>query len=281
MQLPSVTKRYAKRRAETAVAMGIVGIIWSCVIACFSMSGRVGAFIDVLFRKNLDYAGNIRWNFLRVAQPFVLKAIFVRWGIAPAALIGGWLICLMWRKMWPRFSGGWMILMFAAIGAWLTIASPGRFFPHYYQLAMPIVCLAVGGAASGLLDPKFGINRDMAIGMIGLMFAISIVREGAYYLLPVEEWTRRKNVGAFAEQYAMADRLKAMLEADERFWNFGSDTALYFGTGQSPICGVDVSGSVAVSWDGGEVLGASAGVAAGTSAGVDCDFARALLHGRL
>ncbi len=238
------------RLGECAISCSMIVVAWGFVIGYFAMTHRLDAMVDVLFRQNASYAGNLWHNLADVTRPTDFGGRAVWWTIAPLGLILAGLTVSIFRLR-LRGSGNSIresasgrdknsiILWFAwAIGTWTAIALPGQFFPHYYQLAMPVLIIAAAWGGETLLAAGPGIGRLIGRLAVAAGFIFAIAQQLKFYQIPGEQWADAKDFGNFSEQYRLADRMRATLRPGETFWNFGQDTTLYFATGQSPPTGL-------------------------------------------
>jgi hypothetical protein len=67
--------------------------------------------------------------------------------------------------------------------------------------------------------------------------AVTIVQLPNYFISP-EDWSVRKYGNVFVETEQVADKIDNLLARDETFYEWGSETGLYFASGRSPISGI-------------------------------------------
>ena len=231
----------AARVAAMGVAAGVGAVAWAGLVGYLAVVGRLPAAMDVLFRQ-LFASSDVGRNLAAALRPEHLWPPCMAW----AGLIGIlWVLAAVAGRR-PASPGrprrddrpglvwaGW------AVGTGLTVALPGYFFAHYYQLWVPPMCVAGGVAVGRLLRGGRGLPALARGAAVTVVMAILAVRELRPYAWPADEWPAHKAwYENFGEQAYLARRLAAVLRRDESFWVFGSDNTLYFMTGRSPVTGL-------------------------------------------
>ena len=155
--------------------IGLVGVVaWGCLFAYFARTDRGWLFWQTMFVYPRFYSGNPLRNLIAALAAANLFPWSMRF-VAPLAIAA--LLALLPRPaQFPRRNG--RILFAAAVGTELAIAWPGHFWTHYYQLWLPILCLAAGWGVSRLsrlrqLRASIGIVCGMGIAIALLAPQIS------------------------------------------------------------------------------------------------------------
>ena len=217
------------RVAMMSVAAGVGAVIWGGLAAYFAVVGRLGAAVDVLFDQlfaDVSLLGNLRLGL----RPDHLWPPPMAWAVGPAVVVV--VAAAVTRPR--RITGRWWVWLGWAAGVWLTVAAPGWFFPHYYQLWLPPACVAGGWAAAALVGRRAGWVAVVVV--VG--FAIAAGHEAPFYRLSPTQWADAKGAGNFAQQQVLGERLGRLLWPGERFWVDGHDNSLYFYARQSPVSGL-------------------------------------------
>jgi hypothetical protein len=231
-----------RRAVEAVAALAVVPLAWAGVVGYFAAVGRLDPFLQAMFRENVSYGGDFRRNLVVFFQPHALWGAFAAWAVGPIVLLAAAAAARAVRP--PAVVGDrrpWVIWIAWAVGAWPAVALPGRFYYHYYQYWLPILAVGGGWAAAALLRALPGRTRPsgFTIGVVVLAFTIMVLQEGPAYLLPADEWARRKATGNLIEpQRHLGDWLVRTLGPGETFWNDGQDTNLYFLARRSPPTGL-------------------------------------------
>ena len=236
-----IRSKIRRRSAEMAVSFSVVLMLWALVLGFFAATGRWGVTTDVLFHQNAVYAGDLMHNLLTSLAPAQIIRPFLSWMICPLAIIVVFLISMIRRRAWPMvFSPQWKLWMAWAIGVWPAVVLPGHLFPHYYQLWMPVWCVAAGWAGAGILDAKFEVPNVVSWGIIGASLTVLACRELTPYCLTPDEWAEQKYRGGnYVQQEYLGQYLgETLLKPDERFWVLGDDISLYFAARRSPPSGL-------------------------------------------
>jgi hypothetical protein len=140
---------FKNRMVTLTIAAGVGLASWCGLVAFYAAVGRLPAMVDVLFNQ-LFSQNSLRSNLLAACTPEFLFPSFMAWACGPLALM-----LLAGISGGARIGSRWMIWIGWAVGTWIVVALPGRFFPHYYQCWIPPFCIAGGWAAGRLV----GNNR--------------------------------------------------------------------------------------------------------------------------
>jgi hypothetical protein len=217
-------------RWESFLNISIIGSIglaaWGILVLYFDLTGRYQNLIDSLFVYNLYYAGDISSNVFAVMQFFRPALV----GMSPLfILIAVGLVVGIRQRDYP----GMFFLLSLAVGTEISVQIPGRFYPHYYQLWFPFLLI---GSAFAL--KWIGTEKSLLPGLknaIGTtVVVVLLVIEVPSFFLTAREWSAAKYGQIFLVTNDLAKELKG-LQPGECFCQIGSQTQLYFDTGQRPI----------------------------------------------
>ena len=220
-------------RAMTAAAAVGAGV-WLAGAAYFAAVGRLPAAVDVLFAQ-LFHGYGLRTNLAAAFTADHLFAPCLTWVGGPVALV------LLAAAADRRFARGpaWVVWTGWAVGTWLVVALPGRFFPHYYQAWLPPMCIAGGWAAGRLVmtATRWPVTVGRA-AVTAVAIAVAARQLSAYRLSP-RDWANQKYPDQnFVEQAYLGHRLAQVLRPGERFWVLGQDNTIYFTAERSPPSGL-------------------------------------------
>ncbi len=178
-----------KRLASMAWAAAVGAVIWAAVAGYFWSVGRLHAAADVLFTQLL-HSTSMGSTLTAAVSPKNLFPPAMDWAIGPIGLL------LMARVAGPSQGradldgdrrpfrivwAGW------AIGTAVVIALPGRFFPHYYQLWLPPVCVAGGLSAATLCGRTRWRPATGRIAVAGVLLAMTARQLPPYAWTP-DQW---------------------------------------------------------------------------------------------
>jgi len=246
------------------VVIGAIGIAaWGAVAGYFLLTGGFEDFYRDVFSRNIGYAGDILTNvagplrhparplaavFNRLPKPLILLSLPSVIGLALSRRKDG----IPWRQ--------WMLLVAFGIATYLAVAMPGKFFPHYFQLCLPLlaVCGGLGVVALGRLFQKReadGNEDETGPGAVkgkgpaqarrgagacwphvvgALVLASLLWQEIPLYRLSPEEWSRRKYGERFVDSVKMGREIGLLLKPDERFYEWGNESGLFYYSRRRP-----------------------------------------------
>ncbi len=224
-----------RRRAAAGVAMIIaVGVVtWAGTAGYFGATGRAQAFNEAVFVYNRAYAGSLLANLreavrLRRLAPWVLEVAIPLVVLTLVGVVVGLVRGLRrpWR-LWIAF----------AVGTELAVALPGRFYPHYFQLWLPLVAVAAGwaiGELGRLARPRAWVAHLVGAGTLVLLLAFELPQ----YQLTAQDWSRAKYGPDFVASQKLGRDLATLLRPDETLFEWGAEPDLFFESGRRPASGV-------------------------------------------
>ncbi|MFQ5827700.1 MAG: hypothetical protein ACE5JD_00895 [Candidatus Methylomirabilia bacterium] len=226
-------RRGAVRQVALVAAVGVLA--WALLIGHFALAGRLTPFSEAVFTYNASYAGNVFVNLLWGLHPALWLPVRFD-SISPLA---GLAACGAVIGMWRGSRRFWTLLIAFGVGTHVAVSLPGYFYPHYYQLWLPL--LAVGaGSAIGVLGQMTSqrlasLPQAIGAGVLGIL----IVFQLPLYRFPADDWSRMKyGDDIFVAEQELARQIDTFLEPGETFYEWGSETGLYFAAGRRPPSGV-------------------------------------------
>lgn len=228
----------APRRAalSAVVLMGATGVTaWGCVFLYFTLTGRLQDFTDAVFAYNRFYAGDIAHNLSRLLtlDRALYSPIQSATPLACFAVIG---LVVGVRSGERRH---WFLLGAWAVGTAVAVALPGRFFPHYFQLWLPVVAVAGGWASAELARSAQRFAPSFGPALAGATLVLLLLFQAPFYEFTPEDWSKAKyGTDLFVRERAMASYLSTLLKDHETFYEFGAEPGLYFETGRRPVSGI-------------------------------------------
>ncbi|BAP55027.1 hypothetical protein THII_0730 [Thioploca ingrica] len=237
--MPPPTLKRQQALIQVVIMASIVGIAWTMMFGYFAVMNRLEAFYDALVVYNQGYGGgsfsSLIKNVLRgLLRPRLFFPIFpaLAYPLLILATILGVLILIKQNRIW------FFWLMYACAVP-IMVSLPGRFFPHYYQLWLPLLAIGFGGAIVELrkIVKPFWIPQLIATSIIITLLYLQLPH---YQLSPVE-WTRQK-YGDYGNFFIIAKELSQeidkLLQVDETFYEWGYQTGLYYYNQRHPPTGV-------------------------------------------
>jgi 4-amino-4-deoxy-L-arabinose transferase-like glycosyltransferase len=122
------------------------------------------------------------------------------------------------------------------VGTYVTVALPGTFFPHYYQLWIPPLCVGGGCGAVALAR---ALGRPRLQSLIGSAATIVI----ALFVLPqyaddAKEWSIEKYGVWFVEVREVGQLAEKLVPQGQTFFEIGTDPGLYYYAHRRPSSGI-------------------------------------------
>ena len=226
----------ARRKAIADVTMiaGAGALAWALVFGYFTLLGRSDAFIDAVFTYNRSYAGDLLKNFVRGLQelPLETAALVLMTSLGSATLIG----LTIGLSRGPRRP--WVLLLAFGVGSHVAVLLPGQFFAHYYQLWLPLLVVGTAWTIEVLAQsmPAYRVPIYCTAG-VSVVAGLSLL-ELPHYSAPAELWSLQKYGPVFVESDRVARHLAQLLRRDETFYEWGSETGLYFTSKHDPPSGI-------------------------------------------
>jgi hypothetical protein len=218
---------------------------WLLLGGYFLAVGRFTDFLGAVFLYNHYYiGGSVVLNLLRSVQPEILVPIVLKATVPLAALaVAG---CIFGLLRGTKNRGQWLMMTAYLLGTQLAVALPGRFYPHYYQLWLPPLCVAAGWACGEFVRIQRPSLRRLPYlaGASALILLVSF--QLPYYRLDADDWSRTKYShllplqtygDIFVSSREVGREIDALLEPEERFFHVGYEPGLYFESRRSPPVG--------------------------------------------
>jgi hypothetical protein len=231
----SVTNQSRKRAIVDLMIMAAVGVLtWALVFGYFAARGHAGAFVEAAFTYNRWYSGNLWRNLCQISSwpnvsPDVLAVTISMATISLVGLVIGMIVG-------PRQP--WILWSAFALATHIAILLPGRFFPHYYQLWLPVLAIGTGWTGAALKRKLPSRLSGLSYGIAGAAAATLILLEAPYYELPAESWSIKKYGNIFVETDQLAGKIDKLLPPGASFYEWGNESGFYFATGRRPPSGI-------------------------------------------
>lgn len=233
-----------RRAGVAAAAMALVSPwAWAVTAAWFAVEGRWFDFRAAMLDFNAYYSaidhGSILRNIAVGLKPgWLFPAEML--GVLPLQLMAlagtvAWFVTVRRRGRVERVRAA----MLAASGAatLLAIAMPGRFYPHYFQLWLPLLCVvaAAGVAVLAGVAPAMRAARPPVLG--GMLLLALAGTQGPSYLLSPDEWSAGKYGRQFIDGRDFGLAIGRTLRPGETLFVWGQNSGLYVHSGARPATG--------------------------------------------
>jgi 4-amino-4-deoxy-L-arabinose transferase-like glycosyltransferase len=230
-----VERQFRKQALLEIASIGAIGVTaWALLFGYFFAAGRGSAFIEAVFTYNRWYSAHPPravselWSWPGLSP----DALTVAFTIAALALVG----LVIGLKVCPR--RGWILLLAMAIATYITVQLPGWFFPHYYQLWLPVLVIGAGWSVELLkrtLPMRFSWAAYVAAGV---SCAVLVMMEIPCYLASPKSWSTQKYGGIFIESEQLAAKIDNLIPRHAVIYEWGNETGFYFNTRRDPPSGV-------------------------------------------
>jgi hypothetical protein len=215
-------------------------LVWSGVFTYFGLLGRFGDFREAVFDYNRYYSGNILlnvWKFFAKPNLLFNQSLKEIWILVVLSI--AW-VPFSRREYGPLRRSFFIFLLF---GIWAEVASPGKYFPHYYQLLIPILCIM-----SSLFFSDFAENlkskKTTAIttGTFIVIFLSSLgflsYYQAAYLKMTPEEISTTKYGPVFVRSYELARYVKSKTSPCDTIYEWGAEIGIYYYSQRKSASGI-------------------------------------------
>jgi hypothetical protein len=221
---------WRRRAGQVAVMAGVGIVLWAAVLAVFGAGARFPSFYEAMVTANRERAGSLAAN---------LAAAFTPRRLALPAAGAGLLIAagLVWRR--GLLARTWALLGAWWLGTFVAVALPGMFYPHYFQLWLPLLAAATGLFVTGL--GRLAIARPQRVSILAgtVLLATLLAAELPTYFLSPQQWSIRKyKHDLFVQSQQAARQLTGLLAPQDGLYDWGAESGLYFDTGRRPPSGI-------------------------------------------
>ncbi len=233
----------SQRKAVLTRALLLITLIglgaWFFVAGYFYFQHRFHDFYNAVFRFNFFYisepstlapAPPLVARIAKTAQSLCMGFHGLLMPLILISTIGGVFI-----KKESKHRSLWALLCAYFIGAFLAVGASSYFFPHYFQLVLPPLCIAAAWTLATLHEQghRYTVRAvTVCLGMILLAY------ETPRYFWPAEQWSQIKYEDRFTSVSRMGETINRILQPDETFYNWGNDSGLYFYSKRHPPTGV-------------------------------------------
>jgi hypothetical protein len=236
------------RRRALADALCIVGVgvaAWLATGTYFAARGHFADFYQAVFAYNRYYSSyywsndtvstQTMWSNLvnsLLVDPLDPKFLSPATTLAVLTLVGA----VHGVMSGPRRL--WLLLLALGIGTHIAVALPGQWYPHYYQLWLPALAVGAGWSAVASFAPGAPrIPRWVSPAVASAAVVLLLAQQIPFYQASPEVWSRLKYGDMFVAEQQLGRELGVLLAPGETFYEFGSETGLYFESRHWPPSG--------------------------------------------
>lgn len=225
--------RFRRTLGRLAAGLALVPLAWAAVLGWFAADGRFSDAWDALIVYNAWYAGAGDGGLVALDLAFLLPPLL---SILPSTVT-----LLVRGEARGAGSAPHAVFLAAVAGTALAVDLPGRWVPHYLQLWLPLLSVALGLAVAELSRALPAPRRIRAHVLAAVVVLPVAASHAAPFRLPPFEWSRVKwaRLGArFDLAYLAGAYADGLLAPGETFYMYGNETQLYFVSGRRPPSGV-------------------------------------------
>ena len=243
----STTRRRAF--AEAGILLGVSLVVWLGLLVCLYAHGTLSAFWETNVAFNVAYSrgsgsSGMLANLLEsIKAPTRLERPFfdLRWVLFLLVTSTG----LASSKGSTASRHAKALLIGSAIGAYLAIALPGNFFEHYFQLAVPNICIALGVMSTAAWPRTIPFQRGVTSLVLATLAIVLLILNDRYYAAPAERWPQLEFLNDRDNDIeSMSSVAARLLRPNEMLFDWGDDPQLYLYTGSRSPTGILFSATV-------------------------------------
>lgn len=211
-------------------------IIWTLIFSYFIFLGRLADFWGAVFTFNLHYSGGMLSNFWTYLSTPSLLFHPSQIELVPLVILSVFYLITGSTKASP-FKRWFFIALLIATA--LEVASPGQFFPHYYQLYLPLVCimsaLFIFEVSERIQEKKKALITALIIFIIPALYLLYF--QARYLQMDPFEISKAKYSDVFTTSYELGNYLKEQTAPCETLYEYGQETGIYYYSGRSTPAG--------------------------------------------
>lgn len=211
-------------------------IFWALIFGYFASDGRFPDFYKAVFKYNQYYSGNMFHNIVAFfASPNLLFHASLRDVWILAFLSACWFFR---QKNDPER----MFLILLTLGVSIQIASPGQYYPHYYQLILPILCITSAVVIWNFYNQVLSTaNKSLkTVLYLCLLFPFLFLGYHQIRYLNSDPFliSSLKYGNQFIQSYYVGRYIKENTNADDEIFAWGADSGIYYYSKRNSVSGI-------------------------------------------
>jgi 4-amino-4-deoxy-L-arabinose transferase-like glycosyltransferase len=228
--------KFRKRAFADVLVIGATGIaIWGLVLGYFFARGSGPAFVESVFGYNRYYSSDFSHQALHNFKGWMALSPEILVVTLPMAVLAAFgIVCGVTIAPQRR----WILLLAYLIASEIAVLLPGWPFPHYYQLLLPPLAIGAAWSVQSIRSALPQNRSFIPIATGALACGIMIVGQLPNYFISAEDWSVKKYGSVFVETDRLAAKIDSLLSRDETFYEWGSESGLYFASGRRPPSGI-------------------------------------------
>lgn len=122
------------------------------------------------------------------------------------------------------------------------IVLPWKFYPHYYQLLVPPLCIAGTNGIielANLVQKKLQLNfqKTQFVFIIITLITLGLIQFPGYYFRDADSWSKKKYGMVFYNTKIVGKEIMQVTNEDEKIFQWGHETGIYFYSKRRPASG--------------------------------------------
>ena len=231
----AVDRWRVESRLSTAImpvlVIGGIGLAaWAIVFAAFWSTGTYRDFVDAVFGFNRTYAGDIIDNLFLTLNVYAQPARSLI-GYAPLFVLVAGVAFLGFSR---RGAPAERLLAAYLVGAVLMVMLPGKFFPHYYQLVLPVLAIGAGVLFARTIAAREGL--PVMLLLLSVLFLVAARGSQANIsLMDIPSFKYGRHGVESEEIRQMADWINQTQPAGAHIYHWGAEPGVWFWSGRKPM----------------------------------------------
>lgn len=230
--LPPVGTNRREAIIHILIIASIGAAIWGVVVAHMALTGRFQIFYDTVITHSISYAGSPSKKVAQaVSSGDLMEGVRRLQVVIPLLTFAS--IGILFGLIRER-SRSWALIVMYALGACISIAAPGKFYRHYFQLGLPPLVVVGGWTAVVLTRKTTKLRASIPQIAAAIVFLFIVGKQLPYYQNQPDVQLN----GTYAELYLVTQKLgrklASIMKPDETMFQWGSESGLYYFSKQRP-----------------------------------------------
>ncbi len=204
-------------------------LFWALTFIYFAIHNRFQDCWDALVTYDSYLAGSIWHHLAKGLIPGLMFYRDIRWILWPLLI----LTTLLAGRFYKMNYSYWKVLVAYGIAVFIETNASGHWFPHYFQLGLPVLMVA-GGWSAALL---WRISTSRAFFLPSIALLLILYHEIPFYFLSADQWSTKRYEATFVDAQRLGTALDKVLLPEETFYHFGNELGIYFASRRDPPTG--------------------------------------------
>jgi hypothetical protein len=144
------------------------------------------------------------------------------------------------QKQYGPFKRPFFVLLL--FGLCLEVASPGYYYPHYYQLLLPILCILPALFFHDALKyanlSKNRYTKPLLLSIILFSLVLLGNHQAAFLKMTPFEISKKKYGDLFIKSYKVARLVEGLTSPSQKIYEWGAETGIYYYSKRNSVTGI-------------------------------------------